>query len=105
MREDYGSTCLCKNDKNRIDKINDNHNIVYEKSGSYYKRKSGLSCLILGIVSQLLWFFPIIGLLISIIGLITSIYGLIHNERNSKLVVGLILNIVSINLSLILLFI
>lgn len=51
MREDYGSTCLCKNDKNRIDKINDNHNIEYEKNSSYYKRKSGLSCLILGIVS------------------------------------------------------
>ena len=104
MREDYGSTCLCKNDKNRIDKLLDNQDLLdnqelldnqdYMDSKVNLKRKNskGIACLVLGIIGQFACLIPLFGFPIGFIGLTISIKGLIDNESKVFPLIGLILS-------------
>ena len=104
MRDNYGSTCLCKTDRNRIEKLLDNQEIIdhqelldnqdYMDSKTNLKQKNskGVACLVLGIIGQFVWLIPLFGFPIGFIGLTISIKGLIDNESKVLPLIGLILS-------------
>ena len=65
------------------------------------KRDTSVSCLIIGIIGQFLWLFPLFGMIIGILGFVLSINGIKTNFRKGMSVTGLVLSIVCINLSII----
>lgn len=64
------------------------------------KRDTSIACLIIGIAGQILWLFPLIGVITGILGLVLSINGLKSNFKKGMSIAGLVLSIVCIFLSL-----
>ena len=92
MRDDYGSTCLCKTDRNRIDKIMDSQELMDSREVEKARNNKGVSCLVLGIIEQIVCLFPFFGFVVGIIGLMVSIKGLINNDSKVLPLIGLILS-------------